>query len=219
MRSRKTTKKGKSLTQRKHENAIRKLYARCPAVYGKKRGKLRTLIYGDVDAQLQIIEDKITSQQESLEKMQEKILIKKEKKVNRTLRKRDKKLRGDKTPYRLIIIKDGVITEKDYDAPGFAKLHVPASKKDVWTMDVVKYGKVEAKILDLDNHISKNSDNTKLLTVEDERELGRLKYIDDKASSFQSYHSLMVLAGASFGFSMAMAVMWIIKAVLMRALS
>lgn len=219
MRSRKEAKKSKSLAQRKHETAIKRLLASCPCVYYNRRGPLKSLIFGDKDKKLQKIDAKIESHQDALDTIKEKIIKKKERKVSRTLKKRDKKIRGDKTPYRLIVIKDGVITEQNYDAPGFAKLHIPKSKEGLWTMDVVKYGNVEAKILDLDNHIPKNSDNTGELTHAEEQELGRLKWIDDKSSSFLSYHSLMVLAGASFGFSMTMAVMWVLKAVLMRAMS
>lgn len=219
MRNRKEAKKSKTLAQRKHEKAIKGLLARCPKMYYSKRGKLRSMLFGSKDKKLQKLEDKIEAHQNALDALQKRIIKKNASKVTRTLRKRDKKQRGDKTPYRLIIIKDGVITEKDYDAPGFAKLHIPKSKEGLWSMDVVKFGKVEAKILDLDEHIKKNSDNTKELTQKEEQDLGRVKWIDDRAASFLSYHSLMVLAGGAFGFSMSMAAMWILQAIVVRMLS
>lgn len=172
----------------------------------------------------------IEKKKKSIARIDDTIAKAKEDHIEKQLKKINKKNKRDRTPYRMLVVRSDSIIESSYNKIKYGDLVRLIEKKRnppivpgkpikdpaVWSEGVryVSFGKAEAVIIDMCNHIDANSSSVPALSDDDRHKLAELMNLDQRSSSFVVYSSLVVLAGVVFGFSFFSSTLWIIKYIL-----
>lgn len=170
---------------------------------------------------------KIALKERALARLGKNVKEAKQKLIKKELKSRDKRILKDKSPYKIIVIKEDSIKETKIDRKGFDNM-VSSVKRRVaadldegrkpWAgkMILTKFGAAEAIILDMVGHIQTNSSTEIELTNKDRVALAEFMYLDQKSASMLAYTPISVAAGVMFGGSVAMSILWILKFIVLN---